>query len=145
MQRKGHLLCLPNLTYRFYACRQLYIMTISEEGDNASPDSGKLFVVDLEDRAGRRRRAQVQRPRVKLVSGYFHWYGVEAGTNSLQSRSLELPPCSAAVYQLTIGRHQLLLCIAAFAIVVVVTKLHSLALLENIDLEEVQVAVGAAM
>jgi hypothetical protein len=52
MQRKGPLLCLPNLTYRFYACRQLYITTISEEGDDASPDSGKLFVVDLEGARG---------------------------------------------------------------------------------------------
>ena len=52
MQRKGHLLCLPNLTDTFYACRQLYITTILEEGDDASPDSGKLFVVDLDGAQG---------------------------------------------------------------------------------------------
>lgn len=32
--------------------QQLYITTISEEGDDASPDSGKLFVVDVEGVAG---------------------------------------------------------------------------------------------
>lgn len=32
--------------------RQLYITTISEEGEEASPDSGKLFVVDVQRAQG---------------------------------------------------------------------------------------------
>lgn len=32
--------------------RQLYITTILEEGDDVSPDSGKLFVVDIEGAQG---------------------------------------------------------------------------------------------
>jgi len=31
---------------------QLYITTISEEGEDASPNAGKLFVVDLEGTVG---------------------------------------------------------------------------------------------
>jgi hypothetical protein len=43
--------CAPSMQ-TFFFCRQLYITTISEEGDDASPDSGKLFVVDLEGAQG---------------------------------------------------------------------------------------------
>lgn len=43
---------LCTLHANFLFCRQLYITTISEEGDDASPDSGKLFVVDVEGAQG---------------------------------------------------------------------------------------------